>query len=56
MGTLHVYFPSAARWNALAPEWVRPQWSRYEKACRTWCAQNRIQISLTDDAHFQQEK
>jgi len=55
VGEMHVYFPDEARWQAIAPAWARGKWAVYEQACRTWCGQNRIPISLVSDAHFQEE-
>ena len=56
MGRLHVYFPNQARWLECAPNWAKDKWQIYIDACQDWCRQKKIPISMTDDAHFYEEK
>jgi len=56
MGTLHVYFPDEVRWRALAPKWAEDKWQVYVDACREWCREEKIPISIVDDGHFSEEK
>lgn len=55
MGRPHVYFPSEARWAALAPPWARARWSEFHAACHRWCAEQRVPFSVVDDAHVSEE-
>jgi hypothetical protein len=56
MGELHVYFPTEKRWELSAPDWAKEKWKIYVDACSNWCAQNKIPISMVDDAYISEEK
>lgn len=56
MGTMHVYFPDETKWNADAPAWAKDKWQQYVTACSEWAKNNRIPISITDNALFYEEK
>jgi hypothetical protein len=50
MGVLTVYFPTAAKWEASAPDWARPQWERVRTDLSAWCAQQSIPLVIEDHA------
>ena len=56
MAGKHVYFPSQSRWITQVPDWAKDQWQVYMTACELWCKENRIPISIVDDAHVSAEK
>jgi hypothetical protein len=56
IGQNHVYFPDQDRWLAVVPAWAKDKWVIYLEACQNWCKENRIPISVVDDAHVQEEK
>ena len=56
MGALHVYFPDPPRWKAAAPPWAKDKWKIYHDACTEWCRQNKIPISVVDNAYLFEEK
>ena len=56
LGTLHVYFPSEVRWLAIVPAWAKEKWQLYLEACTDWCKQNKIPISVVEDAYVYEEK
>lgn len=56
MGKLHVYFPDQTRWVACVPGWAKEKWQFYLEACAQWCKQNKIPISIVNDAHVYEEK
>ena len=55
MGKLHLYFPDRERWKTQVPSWALDQWEDYHRACQLWCGQNRIPMSVVDDAHVSSE-
>jgi hypothetical protein len=56
ISSVNVYFPNQQRWLEMAPAWARDKWPTFHEACQKWCQQNRIPITVTDDAHFYEEK
>ncbi len=55
MGTLHVYFPSKQCWKANTPTWAKEKWDIYLEACSDWCRNNKIPISIVDNAVVYEE-
>jgi len=55
-GVYHVYFPTAERWALLVPAWAQSQWSVFRDACSQWCTQNRIPMSIEDNAYVYELK
>jgi hypothetical protein len=51
IGQFHVYFPDEARWLATVPAWAKEKWPVYLAACTNWCKQNKIPISIVEDAN-----
>jgi hypothetical protein len=56
MGKLHVYFPDQQRWSGQVPSWAKDKWEIYLTACREWCQQNKIPISIVGNAYVFEEK
>lgn len=56
MGTYHLYFPDLATWKKSVPEWAKDKWEYYEQECTKWCEQQRIPISIVDNALVYEEK
>jgi hypothetical protein len=56
MGKYHVYFPDENRWKNQVPEWAKMKWDIFLSACKTWCEQNKIPISVVPDALVYEEK
>jgi len=56
MGKYHVYFPGQTIWLTSVPEWAKPKWQTYLEACQDWCAQNKIPITIVDNALVYEEK
>ena len=56
MGTYHVYFPSESKWLESVPQWAREKWELYLEACKVWCGQNNIPISVVDNGLVYEEK
>jgi hypothetical protein len=56
MGKYHVYFPDKSKWVASVPDWAKEKWEIYSEACNEWCTNNKIPITITDDAHVYEEK
>lgn len=50
MGSLHVYFPSEAKWQKCAPDWARDQWQRIMTDLEAWCQRENIPLTIADDA------
>jgi len=50
MGTLTVFFPTAPKWEASAPDWAKPQWERVRADLSDWCESRRIPLVTVDDA------
>jgi hypothetical protein len=56
MGEMHVYFPGEERWQVSVPDWAKEKWQHYLDACRNWCRQNNIPISIMENALVYEEK
>jgi hypothetical protein len=50
MGVLTVYFPTAAKWEASAPDWAKQQWERVRADLSAWCEQQKIPLVIDDQA------
>ena len=50
MGIPTVYFPTRARWESKAPEWVRNQWERVNAELVAWCEEQGIPLVIDDQA------
>lgn len=50
MGVLHVYFPDEARWQKDVPVQFRDKWRSVVAALEAWCAQQKIPLSVQNDA------
>ena len=56
MGKYHVYFPSKSKWLESVPDWAKEKWEIYLEACKVWCDQNNIPISVVDNGLVYEEK
>lgn len=56
MGKYHVYFPDEALWLKSVPEWAKDKWNIYLEACKLWCSQNAIPISVVENGFVYEER
>lgn len=56
MGRYHVYFPTRERWMSSVPEWAKDAWQDYLDQCTSWCDNNKIPLTLTDNAYVYEER
>jgi len=50
MGTLTVYFPTAAKWETSAPIWAKGKWEQVRAELITWCEKAKIPLVIEDNA------
>ena len=50
MGTLHVYFPTAEKWEASAPIWAKGKWEQVKIDLADWCLKEKIPLTIEQNA------
>ena len=50
MGTLKVYFPAVAKWEASAPGWAKGRWEQVRVSLSSWCDEQKIPLEIEDNA------
>jgi hypothetical protein len=56
MGTLHVYFPTAVKWESSAPIWAKGKWDQVKIDLEDWCRKERIPLTIEENAWVDFEK
>ena len=56
MGTLHVYFPTATKWESSAPIWAKGRWEQVKLDLTYWCQNEKISLTIEENAWVQFDK